>query len=69
MQAHGCLVSFTRADRGKGWNFHLSGGYQQVMAARGMILRDCPVLVSTILLHFHAAFDPIHARTARTASP
>ena len=45
MQAHGCLISFTRAERGRGWNFHLSGGYQQVMAARGMILRECPVVV------------------------
>lgn len=50
MQAHGCLVSFTRAERGRGWNFHLSGGYQQVMAARGMILRDCPVAVSIFQL-------------------
>ncbi|KAH8120635.1 cytoplasmic protein [Phellopilus nigrolimitatus] len=41
-QAHSCLVSFTKATHGKGWNFHLSGSYQQVMAARGMILRECP---------------------------
>ncbi|KAI5119924.1 hypothetical protein M0805_000889 [Coniferiporia weirii] len=41
-QAHGCLVTFTKATHGKGWNFHLSGSYQQVMAARGMILRECP---------------------------
>ncbi|KAL5518585.1 hypothetical protein ACEPAH_268 [Sanghuangporus vaninii] len=39
---HGCLVSFTKAAHGRGWNFHLSGSYQQVMAARGMILRECP---------------------------
>ncbi|KAF8585543.1 hypothetical protein K439DRAFT_1646564 [Ramaria rubella] len=44
MHAHPCLVSFSRADRPKGWNFHLTGGYQHVMAARGMILRDCPLL-------------------------
>ncbi|KDQ13625.1 hypothetical protein BOTBODRAFT_111266 [Botryobasidium botryosum FD-172 SS1] len=41
---HGCLVSFTRSEDTKSWNFHLSGGYQQVMAARGMILRNCPVV-------------------------
>ncbi|EJD04379.1 cytoplasmic protein [Fomitiporia mediterranea MF3/22] len=39
---HGCLASFTKAAHGRGWNFHLSGSYQQVMAARGMILRECP---------------------------
>lgn len=44
-QAHGCLVSFTKASNGKGWNFHLSGAYQQVMAARGMVLRECPTQV------------------------
>jgi len=27
---------------GKGFHFHLSGGYQQVMGARGAILRDSP---------------------------
>ncbi|EJT97951.1 cytoplasmic protein [Dacryopinax primogenitus] len=43
MAAHGCLVTFTKADPGKGWNFHLSGGYQQVMASRGMIIREAPL--------------------------
>lgn len=45
--AHGCLVTFTKSTR-KGWNFHLSGSYQQVMAARGAILRDCPIQVSVL---------------------
>ena len=44
-QTHGCLVSFTKASHGKSWNFHLSGAYQQVIAARGMILRECPTQV------------------------
>ena len=44
-QTHGCHVSFTKAGQGLGWNFHLSGAYQQVMAARGMILRGCPTQV------------------------
>jgi hypothetical protein len=48
MAAHGCLVTFTKADPGKGWNFHLSGGYQQVMAARGMIIREVPLQVSSL---------------------
>ncbi|KAF8523068.1 cytoplasmic protein [Hysterangium stoloniferum] len=43
MQAHGCLVSYTRAERGRGWNFYLSGNYQQVLLARGTIIKDCPV--------------------------
>ncbi|KZO94984.1 hypothetical protein CALVIDRAFT_565105 [Calocera viscosa TUFC12733] len=43
MAAHGCLVTFTKGDQAKGWNFHLSGGYQQVSAARGMIIREVPL--------------------------
>lgn len=39
MQQHGCLVTYTRADDGRAWNFHLSGAYAQVMAARGHIIR------------------------------
>lgn len=46
MATHGCHVSFTRVDEGRAWNFHITGGYQQVMAARGMILNDCPVQVT-----------------------
>ncbi|TDL28741.1 hypothetical protein BD410DRAFT_712143 [Rickenella mellea] len=42
MQAHGCLVTYTKAERDNGWNFHITGAYQQVMATRGMILRDTP---------------------------
>ncbi|CUA73887.1 Vigilin 1 [Rhizoctonia solani] len=45
MQQHGCLVTYTRADDGRAWNFHLSGAYAQVMAARGHIVRECPVQV------------------------
>lgn len=48
-QTHGCLVSFTKAAHGKSWNFHLSGAYQQVIAARGMILRECPTQVHFVL--------------------
>lgn len=44
-QAHGCHVSFTKAGQAQGWNFHLSGSYQQVMAARGKILREGPTQV------------------------
>ncbi|KAG9124333.1 hypothetical protein FRC07_011992 [Ceratobasidium sp. 392] len=40
MQQHGCLVTFTRADDARAWNFHLSGAYAQVMAARGHIIRS-----------------------------
>ena len=65
MQAHGCLVSFTRAERGRGWNFHLSGGYQQVMAARGMILRECPVAVSIFRLYVRAFIDVTPADSRR----
>ena len=49
-QLHGCLVSFTKAGQGRGWNFYLSGSYQQVMGARGMVLRECPGQVSSLVL-------------------
>ncbi|KAL1715481.1 hypothetical protein EV715DRAFT_207370 [Schizophyllum commune] len=31
------------ADHGRGWNFLVTGAYQQVMITRGMILKDCPI--------------------------
>ncbi|KAF8922320.1 cytoplasmic protein [Mucidula mucida] len=40
---HGCHVSFFPTDQGRGWNFHITGPYQQVMITRGMILKECPV--------------------------
>ena len=45
MTTQGCHVSFSIAEYGTGWNFLLSGAYQQVLFARGMILKDCPVQV------------------------
>lgn len=44
MSLHSVHVSYLPADHGqRGWNFYVSGAYQQVMAARGMLLKDCPV--------------------------
>ncbi|KDQ63869.1 hypothetical protein JAAARDRAFT_119390 [Jaapia argillacea MUCL 33604] len=40
---HGCHISFAVADQGKSYNFLISGAYQQVMMARGIVLKDCPV--------------------------
>ncbi|OAX39007.1 cytoplasmic protein [Rhizopogon vinicolor AM-OR11-026] len=42
MTIHGVQVSYLPADQ-RGWNFYVSGAYQQVMAARGMLLKDSPV--------------------------
>lgn len=60
MAAHQCLVSFTPVDalggaqgqgqQGKMFNFHLSGGYQQVMSARGSLLRESPFKVRSSFL-------------------
>jgi hypothetical protein len=36
----------------RGYSIHLTGGYQQVMIARGIILRDAPFTVSSFLLFF-----------------
>lgn len=46
MANHQCLISFSILDNRA--HFHLSGGYQQVMSARGQILRDNPFTVSPI---------------------
>ncbi|KII93438.1 hypothetical protein PLICRDRAFT_99898 [Plicaturopsis crispa FD-325 SS-3] len=43
MSLHGCHVSYFPTDQGRGWNFHVTGAYQQVMVARGMILKECPI--------------------------
>jgi hypothetical protein len=42
---HGCHITYFPSDFGTAWNFHISGQYQQVMIARGMILKECPVQV------------------------
>jgi hypothetical protein len=46
MTLHGCHVSYFLADGGRGWNFTVTGAYQQVMIARGMIMKECPIQVS-----------------------
>ncbi len=47
---HGCHVSYFLTDQGRGWNFHVTGSYQQVMITRGMILKECPVQVRCLFL-------------------
>ncbi|KAJ6604416.1 cytoplasmic protein [Mycena vulgaris] len=42
MSLHGCHVSYFMAYPGR-WNFYITGAYQQVMVARGMILKECPI--------------------------
>jgi hypothetical protein len=49
MSTQGCHVSFSIADHGTGWNFLISGAYQQVLFARGMIIKDCPIQVCSPL--------------------
>lgn len=41
-KTHSCAITYTKADHSKGLVFYLSGGYQNVMAARGTLLRDLP---------------------------
>ncbi|CAL1696508.1 unnamed protein product [Somion occarium] len=43
MAIHGVHITFAPADQGRAWNFQISGAYQQVMLARGMIFKDCPI--------------------------
>ena len=50
MAIYGVQISFAPADQGRAWNFQISGVYQQVMLARGMIMKECPVQVRNILI-------------------
>ncbi|KAI0651635.1 cytoplasmic protein [Trametes meyenii] len=43
MSIHAVHISFTPADQGRAWNFQISGAYPQVMLARGMVFKGCPV--------------------------
>lgn len=45
MAIYNVQVSFAPTDQGRAWNFQISGVYQQVMLARGMIMKECPVQV------------------------
>ena len=54
MSVHSCQVQYFLTENRRGWNFHITGAYQQVMIARGMILKDCPVQV-----HFACTSDLI----------
>ncbi|KAJ7630704.1 hypothetical protein FB45DRAFT_1003704 [Roridomyces roridus] len=42
MSLHGCHISYFMVEPGR-WNFYITGAYQQVMLARGMILKECPI--------------------------
>lgn len=48
---HSVQVTFASVDQGRAWNFQISGAYPQVMAARGMVLKECPIQVSTLDVH------------------
>ncbi len=50
MSLHGCHVSYHSVDQGRGWNFHITGAYQQVMNSRGLILKECPIQVPNFLI-------------------
>ncbi|THH02477.1 hypothetical protein EW026_g398 [Hermanssonia centrifuga] len=43
MTIYGVQVSFAAANQGSAWNFQITGVYQQVMLARAMIMKECPV--------------------------
>ena len=55
MSLHGVHISFTPADQGRAWNFQISGAYQQVMLARGLIMKECPIQVRAYDVYTTAA--------------
>lgn len=42
---HGVHINFNQTSHPGCWNWYISGGYQQVMTARGMVLKEGPVQV------------------------
>lgn len=52
MAIYNVQISFAPADQGRAWNFQISGVYQQVMLARGMIMKESPVQVRSPLSIF-----------------
>lgn len=52
----------------RGWNFYVSGAYQQVMAARGMLLKDSPVQVRLNLSSFQISSSHIPITSQHRAS-
>lgn len=50
MGIHAVYISFASADQGRAWNFQISGAYQHVLQARGMILKECPIQVRSLSL-------------------
>jgi len=57
MSLHGCHVSYLLADHARAWNFYISGAYQQVMATRGMVLKECPIQVRLSFLNLTTPAD------------
>lgn len=49
---HNVQLSYLLSDGGRSWNFYISGAYQQVMLARGILLKDSPVQVSPLSRRF-----------------
>ena len=54
MAIYNVQISFAPADQGRAWNFQVSGVYQQVMLARGMIMKECPIQVRSLRLSYAA---------------
>lgn len=62
---HNVQVSYLLSDGGRSWNFYISGAYQQVMLARGILLKDSPIQVSPLSLLLLNPFrsPPLQHRT------
>jgi len=63
MSIHNCHVAYYMVDQGRAWNFYITGVYQQVMLARGLILKECPIQVRLFhpfhLSHFSFLISPL----------
>jgi hypothetical protein len=61
MSIHNVHISYLPPDHThRGCNFYISGPYQQVMAARGMLLKDCPIQVRLSLSPLYLQLSQYH---------
>jgi hypothetical protein len=68
MSIHNVHISYLPPDHThRGCNFYISGPYQQVMAARGMLLKDCPIQVRLSLSSLSSIISISSSAQHRTA--
>lgn len=77
MSLHACNISYFPAQQNQGWNFHISGEFSNVMAARALILREglphvrifCFTCSNAEILIFGGMTGPCHGQSCSLRDP